>query len=74
MKKAEAETAIRNLISTWRDSGVNQATSNDALSFSAFWDWLRTNYRPYTEFISTRGARGDAEQWFDQELGRTWMN
>jgi hypothetical protein len=75
MKKTEAEPIIRKLVDQWaRETGFEIASGKQP-SFSAFTSWLGTRgHSHYLNFRSVRGAREDAEQWFDEELRQTWRN
>lgn len=75
IKKADAEKAIRSLVTQWADEVGFDPASGAMPSFSAFKSWLRTNrYDGYLSFQSTMGPDADAEHWFDQELKQTWRN
>lgn len=75
MKKTEAEPAIRSLVQKWASAVGFDPASGKQPSFAAFTSWLGTNgYSRYLNFRSVRGASGDAEQWFDEELHQTWRN
>lgn len=70
--KAECEDAIRVLIHDWaKERGLNIGI--DHASFSDFESWLRAKgYSHYLNFRSVRGAREDAESWFDEEMKQPW--
>lgn len=72
MKKDEAETALRSLCHDWaREAGVQQQVGK-LHSFAAFRSWLEhRGHGHYLDFRSVRGARADAETWFDQEMGQS---
>lgn len=72
MKKDEAESAIRHLCHVWaRETGVQRQVGK-LLSFGAFRSWLDDRgYDHYLDFRSVRGARADAEAWFDQEMSQS---
>jgi hypothetical protein len=75
MKKIEAEPAIRSLVHKWASAVGVDAASGKQPSFATFTSWLGTNgYSHYLNLRSVRGASGDAEQWFDEELHQTWRN
>ncbi len=75
MKKVEAETAIRHLCGLWgRERGINPGSAIQP-SFSDFCSWLDIGgFGHYLHFRSVRGARADAELWFDEEFRQTWRN
>ncbi|UTD27519.1 hypothetical protein [Bradyrhizobium sp. WD16] len=75
IKKADAEKAIRALVTQWvNETGFDHRTG-EMPSFSAFKSWLRANrYDGYLNFRSAMGPDADAEFWFDQELKQTWRN
>jgi len=73
MKRPECQAAIRRLTRDWAAGQDRPVGWNP--SFVEFVDWLKeTGNSQFLEFRSTMGARNDAEQWFDQELGQTWRN
>lgn len=75
MKKDEAERAIRHLCHIWGDEvGISRAPESEP-SFFAFTAWLeQKGYGHYLNFRSVRGARADAELWFDEEFRQTWRD
>lgn len=75
VKKSEAEPAIRKLCHFWGDEmGIPREPDSNP-SFLSFLGWLDSKgYGHYLEFRSVRGARADAELWFDQEFRQMWRN
>ena len=75
MKKAECETAIRQLCHEWAEARGIPITPSDHPSFANFKSWLsERGYSRYLRFRSVAGPNYDAEMWFDQEFGQTWRN
>jgi hypothetical protein len=75
MKKSEAEPIIHHLSHQWAQATGFDPASGAQPSFPAFTSWLAAKgYLHYLNFRSVRGAHGDVEQWFDEELHQTWRN
>ncbi|MCP1470988.1 hypothetical protein J3E64_002685 [Sphingobium sp. OAS761] len=74
-RKADAEKAIRYLVSQWARKNGIAVGSVDMPSFYDFRSWLgREGYSHYLDFRSVMGPLEDAERWFDEELKQTWRN
>lgn len=73
--KAEAESAIRQMVREWaRLKGVRVGQA-EMPQFSDFYSWaIFERYEHYFNFRSTMGPMEDAERWFDDELGQSWRN
>ncbi len=71
MKKAEAETAIRYLVTQWANTLSKEDKEHP--SFSTFKSWMfASGYGRYFDFRSVMGADYHAEAWFDDELKQNW--
>lgn len=74
MKKAEAESGVRHMVSLWKKLPEQAGKSNDELSFGSFYAWAQSEYPQYLDFGTTTGVSYDVEMWFDKELGTAWKN
>lgn len=73
MKKAECESAIRELCWKWREVQNLENVPPEKLGFLRFYLWLQDNYPRYLKFRTTTSVRFDVELWFDKEFGLMWM-
>jgi hypothetical protein len=71
MKKDEAETEIRALISQWRRA-EHSNTPASQLHSSEFISWLRQNSPGHLRFRTTTGVGYDIDMWFDDENKQNW--
>ena len=76
MKQAEVKQALPELIDRWAEA-TNQPMPPDGeyhYSFPAFWSWLESNHRLYTDFRAVPDARYVMEMWFDDHMKQAWRN
>lgn len=73
MKKAECETAIRQLARDW--AATQPQTPEWHPSFGDFKTWLVNHgFGHYLNFRSEMPASDEAQRWFNDELKQAWRD